>query len=131
VLIELGALLKTNNTTYNTLSNTFLNNFIALLKLLITQEINGKQAKSILENMFHTNKSPEQLIKELNFVQIKDPDIIKTYLEKYIKENPIMLNQYQQRPERVEKFFIGLLMRDTKGQANPNAAITILKKLLN
>jgi aspartyl-tRNA(Asn)/glutamyl-tRNA(Gln) amidotransferase subunit B len=41
-----------------------------------------------------------------------------------------MLNQYIQRPERVEKFFIGLLMRDTKGQANPNVAIDILKKLL-
>jgi aspartyl-tRNA(Asn)/glutamyl-tRNA(Gln) amidotransferase subunit B len=124
-------LLKDVNKPYSSLNKSFLNNIIDLLKLLIQQEINGKQAKTIFQKMFETNKTPTVLVKELGFIQIKDNNVIENYLKKYLQENPQMVEQYQTRPERVEKFFIGLLMRDTKGQANPNVAIEILKKLLS
>jgi aspartyl-tRNA(Asn)/glutamyl-tRNA(Gln) amidotransferase subunit B len=96
----------------------------------VSQEINGKQAKAIFSKMYETNKTPNELIKELGFEQVKDPALIENYLKKYISENQNIVNQYSERPERVEKFLIGLLMRDTKGQANPVIANDILKKLL-
>jgi aspartyl-tRNA(Asn)/glutamyl-tRNA(Gln) amidotransferase subunit B len=127
----LGALLKVTNKTYQVIDKVFLDNCIQLLQLLVKQEINGKQAKTIFAKMYETNKTPTVLIKELGFVQIKDTNVIEEYLQKYLQENQNMIGQYKDRPERVEKFFIGLLMRDTKGQANPNVAIETLKKLLN
>jgi aspartyl-tRNA(Asn)/glutamyl-tRNA(Gln) amidotransferase subunit B len=81
--------------------------------------------------MYNDGKPPLTIIKELGFVQIKDNNLIENLFKKYLQENPHMLQQYKTRPERVEKFFIGLLMRDTKGQANPNVANQILKKLLS
>jgi aspartyl-tRNA(Asn)/glutamyl-tRNA(Gln) amidotransferase subunit B len=124
-------LLRSNTKTYESLSYEFLDRAIAMLRLLINQEINGKQAKTIFEKMYNSSKDASSLIKELGFEQIKDPTLIENYLTKYLELNKEMVAQYKERPERVEKFFIGLLMRDTKGQANPNVAIELLKKLLH
>jgi aspartyl-tRNA(Asn)/glutamyl-tRNA(Gln) amidotransferase subunit B len=129
--VELGFLLKKNNGTYQTLNKVFLNNSICLLKLLLEEKINNKQGKVIFAKMYETNKTPDILIKELGFVQITDNKIIGNYLKEYLIKNPEMIKQYKNRPERVTKFFIGLLMRDTKGQANPIVASEILKKLLS
>jgi aspartyl-tRNA(Asn)/glutamyl-tRNA(Gln) amidotransferase subunit B len=101
-----------------------------MFRLLDQGKINGKQAKTIFNKIYITNKSPEELINELGFAQITDENTIKKYLLTYIEQNQTMLAQYKERPERVEKFFIGLLMKDTKGQANPIIAINILKSLL-
>jgi aspartyl-tRNA(Asn)/glutamyl-tRNA(Gln) amidotransferase subunit B len=131
IINELGGLLKNDNKSYKDLSNDKLNLFIEMIQTLINQKINGKQAKTIFEKIYLENKSTKQLIKELGFIQITDENLIKDYLQKYVDANKNMLEQYDQRPERVEKFFIGLLMRDTKGQANPNIAIKILKSLMN
>ncbi|MDR3257425.1 MAG: Asp-tRNA(Asn)/Glu-tRNA(Gln) amidotransferase subunit GatB [Mycoplasmataceae bacterium] len=131
IIVELPSLLKMNNGSYDQLSNDFLDRAITMLQLLINQEINGKQAKTIFEKMYLSKKDASTLIKELGFEQIKDTSLIENYFKKYIESNKEMVDQYKERPERVEKFFIGLLMRDTKGQANPNVAIEVLKKLLH
>ncbi|MDE6563090.1 MAG: hypothetical protein K2J98_02280, partial [Malacoplasma sp.] len=49
----------------------------------------------------------------------------------YISENEKMLSQYNDRPERVEKFFIGMVMKDTNGQANPTVVTKLFKEILN
>jgi aspartyl-tRNA(Asn)/glutamyl-tRNA(Gln) amidotransferase subunit B len=105
--------------------------FIDMFKLLNDGKINGKQAKTIFSQIYLTNKTPLELIKELGLVQITDENVIKQYLCKYIELNKPMVSQYKERPERVEKFFIGLLMKDTRGQANPVIATNILKSLIN
>jgi aspartyl-tRNA(Asn)/glutamyl-tRNA(Gln) amidotransferase subunit B len=105
--------------------------FIDMFKLLNDGKINGKQAKIIFNKIYSTNKTPLELIKEHGLVQITDENVIKQHLCKYIELNQAMVSQYKERPERVEKFFIGLLMRDTKGQANPVIATNILKSLIS
>jgi aspartyl-tRNA(Asn)/glutamyl-tRNA(Gln) amidotransferase subunit B len=112
------------------LNHALYDKFIDLLLLLQKGEINAKQAKVIFEKIYQTNENASDLIKKLGFEQITDELIISKYLTNYIKENQQMLLQYNDRPERIEKFFIGLLMRDTKGQANPNISIQILRKLI-
>jgi aspartyl-tRNA(Asn)/glutamyl-tRNA(Gln) amidotransferase subunit B len=129
--VELGGLLKINSQTYNSISVGTIEKIVELLQLLKADEINSKQAKVILEKVYSTDATVADTIKQFGFIQIKDRSIIESHFKKYILENEEMLKQYHQRPERVEKFFVGLLMRDTKGQANPNIAMEILKKLLN
>jgi aspartyl-tRNA(Asn)/glutamyl-tRNA(Gln) amidotransferase subunit B len=131
IVIELAALLKNDNKTYKSISHEMCNRFIEMFKLIEEGKINGKQAKTIFNKIYTTSKSAEELVKELGFIQITDESVIKKYLLSYIEQNQTMLAQYKERPERVEKFFIGLLMKDTKGQANPIIAINILKLLIN
>ena len=47
-----------------------------------------------------------------------------------MEKNSELLNQYNERPERVEKFFVVMVMKETNSQANPNITMTILKELL-
>jgi aspartyl-tRNA(Asn)/glutamyl-tRNA(Gln) amidotransferase subunit B len=110
--------------------NETYDRLIEVIQLLSQSKINGKQAKTLFEQVFNTNKTAAELVDELGFIQITDQNIIQKCLHQYIEDNPNMVSQYKERPERVEKFFLGLLMRDTKGQANPNVAIEILRKMI-
>lgn len=130
LLIELPPLLKQDNKDFNKLSNAFLDEIVELIKLVDSSIINGKQAKAVFEKMYVSNSSPSQIVKELGFTQIVNEDLIKDKLLKIINSNQEMIGQHKSRPERVEKMFIGLLMKETKGQANPNLAINILRDLL-
>lgn len=129
--IELIGLLKKDNKSYIDITDDLIRNLSLMLKLLIEQEINGKQAKVILECIYKENKNPHDIIKELGFEQIKDPKIIRDILIKHIDANPEMLQSCYDRPERGEKFFIGMLMKDTNGQANPVISYQILKDIIN
>ena len=129
--IELIGLLKKDNKSYIDITDDLIRNLSLMIKLLIEQEINGKQAKVILECIYKENKNPHDIIKELGFEQIKDPKIIRDILIKHIEANPEMLQSCYDRPERGEKFFIGMLMKDTNGQANPVISYQILKDIIN
>lgn len=112
------------------INDFFLENIITLLKLLINKEINSKQAKNLLIELFNTKKDIKELIEVLNYKQITDVDIIKKILLSHFANNNDLLEQYSERPERVEKFFVGMVMKDTNSQANPNVTMTVLKELL-
>ena len=51
-------------------------------------------------------------------------------LNKIIDQNIKMLDQFENREERVLKYFLGMLMKETKSQANPNIANNVLNKLI-
>lgn len=129
--VELAGLLKKDGQYFDNVDLETLNKIGVMLNLLLAQEINGKQAKTILEHIYKTNKDPHIIIKELGFEQIKDKNVIREILLKYIQENPKMVEQYYERPERGEKFFMGMVMKDTNAQANPNVTIEVLKEILD
>ncbi|GAA5414847.1 Asp-tRNA(Asn)/Glu-tRNA(Gln) amidotransferase subunit GatB [Ureaplasma ceti] len=129
--VELAGLLKKDNQWFDKLQESTLNHVARMLQLVLQQEINGKQAKTILEHIYKTNKDPETLIKELGFEQIKDKGVIREILLKHIEKNPNMVQQYYERPERGEKFFIGMVMKDTNAQANPVVTTEVLKEILS
>lgn len=128
---ELIGIVDKNNLKLEIL-NTFQLEQLAFLlkKVLITKEINTKQAKNLLIAFFDNNKPFEELIKECGYVQITDEKTLENILHKIMNDNQSMLDQYEERPERVEKFFIGMVMKETNAQANPVITMKILKKLL-
>ncbi len=128
--IELVGILAKNNSSIKNVSVEKLDNIGNMINLLLANKINGKQAKEIIKFIYETNKSVEQIIEENNFKQITDKNIIRDILQKYIDNNPNMVEQYKQRPERGEKFFIGMVMKDTNGQANPDIVNEVLKNIL-
>ncbi len=128
--IELiGALTKINK-NINDFPLEKFDSIAEIITLLQENKINGKQAKEIIKFLIETNKSVNEIIEENNFKQITDLNILKPILEKYFLENKKMLDQYNDRPERVEKFFVGMVMKDTNGQANPDITMNLLKNML-
>ena len=126
--IELLGQISKKETKVENIPTIWIENIIELIKKIKTEEINAKQAKELVKHFIDTNKKISELIKELNFVQINDPKIISDILDKYIKDNQNMISQYEDRSERVEKFFIGMVMKETNGQANPNVCLEIFKQ---
>ncbi|MGL5246290.1 MAG: Asp-tRNA(Asn)/Glu-tRNA(Gln) amidotransferase subunit GatB [Mycoplasmoidaceae bacterium] len=125
--IELLGQISKKDTKIENIPNIWIENIIELIKKIKTEEINAKQAKELVKHFIYNNKKISELIKELNFVQINDPKIIGEILDKYIRENKNMIAQYDERSERVEKFFIGMVMKETNGQANPNVCLELFK----
>ena len=129
-MVELVGYLKNNNLQIASIDENHINLIVKLLDLLKSGEINGKQAKVIFPEMLKDQKDPTIIMEEKNIVQIKDEKVLEEILDKIIDQNVKMLDQFANREERVLKYFLGMLMKETKGQANPNVANEILNKII-
>lgn len=128
VCIELVGIVKKNNISFNPI---MLDRIIEIIKLLEITEINGKQAKSLVEkSIFNLEKTIRNLIIELGYFQIKDEKILTSHLIEIIESNTEILNDWANRRERVLKYYIGMLMKKTGGQANPVISDKLLLDIL-
>lgn len=127
----LGIVNKTNLGFNKAVSQIDLDNIVTLIMLLNDQTINGKQAKKILEESYKSKKNPKVLMVELKMQQIKDPLILKPILEKIIEQNKAkIIKDLETRADRIENMILGILMKETNGQANPEITTTLLRELL-
>ncbi|WP_027121787.1 Asp-tRNA(Asn)/Glu-tRNA(Gln) amidotransferase subunit GatB [[Mycoplasma] imitans] len=101
-----------------------------LLVMVKNEDLNQKQAKVVLDEILKTDESVAQIVDRLKMKQIKNENEIIALLEPIVLENVGVLKDYDQRKERVEKLLIGLLMKKTNGQANPNVSIKVLTDLI-
>ena len=130
VVVELLSYLKNNNLTCDKVTDKQIDLIVEMIRLLHSQDLNGKQAKIVFPIMLNKQISPEQVMEENNLIQIKDPKILKEMLSAIVDKNLNMLDQYQTRSERVLKFYLGMLMKETQGQANPVIANRVLLEVI-
>ena len=102
-----------------------------LITLIHKNVISGKIAKEVFADMLVNGKNPELIIKEKNLVQITDTSEIEKIVESVLDKNSSQVEQYLSGKEKVFGFFIGQIMRETKGKANPKIVNEILKEKLN
>ncbi|HKI79584.1 MAG TPA: Asp-tRNA(Asn)/Glu-tRNA(Gln) amidotransferase subunit GatB [Ignavibacteriaceae bacterium] len=102
-----------------------------LLNLINEGTISGKMAKDIFPIMLKEHKSPEEIVKEKNLVQISDTLEIEKIIEKIISNHKTELKTYLEGKEKVFGFFIGQIMKETNGKANPRIVNEILRKKLD
>ena len=101
-----------------------------LIRLVDKKTISGKIAKVVFLDMWSTGKSPLEIVKEKGFVQITDESVISKIADKVIEGNPNQVEQYKSGKDKLFGFFVGQVMKVTKGQANPEAVNKILKEKL-
>lgn len=101
-----------------------------LVELIDNQTISGKIAKTVLLEMFGSGKTPETIVKEKGLVQVSDEGALVKVIEETIAENPNQYEQYKQGKDKLFGFFVGQVMKKTKGQANPQLVNELLKKKL-
>lgn len=102
-----------------------------LISKIESGEISGKIAKTVFEEMFATGKNPEDIIKEKGLVQISDTGALESAIKKVIAASPGQLADYKAGKVKLLGFFVGQVMKETKGQANPGMVNDLVKKLLD
>ncbi len=130
IQVELLSVLGYENTTIEN-SPVKPEHIAQLISLVKDDIINGKIAKDVLRKVFKTGKSPEEIIKEEGLVQITDVEAIQKIVKEIIKKNPSQVEQYRSGKDKLFGFFVGQVMRETQGKANPKMVNDILKEELN
>ena len=103
---------------------------VTLLTMVENGTISRKLAKTVFEEMVATGKDPEAIVKEKGLVQITDADALIPVAQEIIAAHPKEAADYRAGKTKVLGFFVGQLMRRTKGQANPQLANEIFQRLL-
>jgi aspartyl-tRNA(Asn)/glutamyl-tRNA(Gln) amidotransferase subunit B len=101
-----------------------------LLAKIDKGEITAASGKKVFAKMFETGQDAAEIIAAEGFAQITDTNAIEKTAREIIARNPDNVAKYRSGNEGVFKFFVGQVMRETRGQANPQAINEILKKLL-
>jgi aspartyl-tRNA(Asn)/glutamyl-tRNA(Gln) amidotransferase subunit B len=102
----------------------------SLLTLVEKGTISRNQGKEVLKEMVATGKDSEAIIKEKGLAQISDSGALEAAAQEIIGANPKEAADFKAGKTKVLGFFVGQLMKKTKGQANPQLANEIFKKLL-
>ncbi len=104
---------------------------VKLIKLIDNNTISMKIAKDIFPEIYRTNKDPELLVKEKGLLQITDTKAIEEVCAKVLEANKPQVEKYKGGKQGLFGFFVGQVMKETKGKANPKLVNEILRKLLD
>jgi len=102
-----------------------------LVKLVESGQITGAVGKKVFATMFETGRSAAEIVAVEGLAQISDTSAIEQAAREVIKNYPDNVAKFKSGNEGVFKFFVGQVMRATRGQANPQAVNDILRKLLS
>ena len=101
-----------------------------MLKLIGSCTISGKIAKTVFEEMYKTGEDPEVIVKEKGLLQISDESAIEKAIDDVIAKHPKEVERFRAGEEKLLGFFVGQVMKTTKGKANPQMLNEMLKKKL-
>lgn len=102
-----------------------------LILRIESNEISGKMAKEVFEVMFREKKSAQQVIAEKGLKQITDTSAIEKIITEIVVKNQKSVEQYKAGKKGLLGFFVGQVMKETKGQANPQLVNSLLTKILD
>jgi aspartyl-tRNA(Asn)/glutamyl-tRNA(Gln) amidotransferase subunit B len=102
-----------------------------LIGLIENGTISGKIAKEILPELFESGGSAKALVESKGLISIADPAELEKIIDEIIAANPKELEQYKAGKTKLLGFFVGQLMKQTGGRAEPKLANQILAKKLN
>jgi len=101
-----------------------------LLSRIEDSTISGKIAKEIFEEMWNSKKSPDEIIEEKGLKQVTDSSEIKKVINQVLDQNPSQLEQYKSGKEKLFGFFVGQVMKASRGKANPEQVNKLLEERL-
>jgi aspartyl-tRNA(Asn)/glutamyl-tRNA(Gln) amidotransferase subunit B len=105
-------------------------NLAELIALITKATISGKIAKEVLAEMVRTEKSASEVMAEKGLEQINDPEKIARIVREIMAANPKQVEQYRKGKTATFGWFVGQVMKATRGQANPQLVQEVLKKEL-
>ncbi len=107
-------------------------NMIAeIVNKIESKEISGKMAKQVFAEMVESGKGADVIIKEKGLVQISDDKQLLAIIGKILSANSGSVDKYKSGKTNIFGFFVGQVMKETKGQANPEVVNRLLKQKLD
>ena len=101
-----------------------------LLREINEGKISGKIGKDVLDIMAESGKTPAMIIEEEELVQISDSSRLEELVAELLAKHPDDVAEYRSGKTKILGFFIGQVMRETQGKANPKMVNEFLRKKL-
>ena len=130
IIVELFAVLNKKNLSI-TQTPISAKNLSSLIKMITSGKISGKIAKNVFEKMQIGDKDPKQIVEKEGLLQQSDPKELEKIILTVISKNQDKVAQYKSGKEKLFGYFVGEVMKASKGKANPQLVNQILKKRLH
>ena len=127
---DVSALLNKDNIDIDE-SNLTPENFGILIERISDSTISGKIAKSVLEEVWKSGSNVDKIIETKGLIQIQDETVLEEIAKKVVESNPGQVTAYKGGKEKLFGFFVGQVMKETQGKANPQTVNDILKNILD
>lgn len=101
-----------------------------MIQMIDNKEISGKMAKDVFGEMWKSKKSPQDIVKEKGMSQITDTSAIEKIIDQVMAQNAQSVADYRSGKTKLFGFFVGQVMKASKGQANPEMVNKILQDKL-
>lgn len=101
-----------------------------LVQLLEKGDINDRIAKTVFDEMAETGKTAEEIVAAKGFSQVSDSSELEEMVRRVLEENPDEVEAYKAGKTKLMAFFMGKIMKASKGRANPKTVTEILERLL-
>lgn len=102
-----------------------------LVRMVDEDRISGRIAKEVFEETIKSGLDPSEIVRERNLAQVKDPDELEPVVDAVIRANAGKVEEYRDGKTGLIGFFIGQVMRQTGGKANPELAREMLESRLS
>lgn len=102
-----------------------------LLKLIDSGTISGKIAKTVFDEMWRSGKEPGKIVEEQGLIQVSDSGAIEAIIDEILARETGQVAEYRSGKEKLFGFFVGQVMKASKGKANPALVNELLLKKLN
>lgn len=130
IMGDLAAFLNKNNLEI-TSSKVSVNQLAGMLRRITDKTISGKIAKQVFEALWNGEGDADTIIEKSGLKQVTDTSAIEKIIDEVIAKNPQQLQDYRNGKEKLFGFFVGQVMKASKGKANPAQVNEILKKKLS
>ncbi|GAB4534379.1 MAG: Asp-tRNA(Asn)/Glu-tRNA(Gln) amidotransferase subunit GatB [Thermodesulfovibrionia bacterium] len=128
----MGELMRLLNEDNKTMDECHLRpgQLVGLLNLIENDTISGKIGKAVFEEIYRSGKDANRIVEERGLVQITDEAGIEAVVDEVLEKNPKEVERFRNGEERLMGFFVGQVMKATKGKANPKIVNELLRKKL-
>ena len=127
---ELSRVTKEKDVSIRNL-NVSAEHLAQLINLLEKKTISSGVGKKVVEEMLSSGKSPQVIVEEQNLAQVSDEGELEKMVEELIANNPDQVEQYRSGKTKIISFFIGQMMKATKGKSNPEVLNKLLREKLS
>ena len=101
-----------------------------LIGLMEDNTISGKIAKEVFDEMFTTGKAAATIVEEKGLKQVTDSGAIEQMVKEILANHPDKVTEYREGKDKLFGFFVGQVMKASKGKANPQMVNDVLRKKL-
>jgi aspartyl-tRNA(Asn)/glutamyl-tRNA(Gln) amidotransferase subunit B len=102
-----------------------------LLQLMDKGTVSGKIAKTVFDEMYSTGRKPEEIVREKGLVQVTDTAAIEAVIDEVLAESPSEVAAFRAGKDKLFGYFVGQVMKKSKGKANPKAVNDLLRSRLS